>query len=71
YVERNINVLKENAHLAQMLLKEERERMAMENLVTQAELRSLQAQINPHFLFNTLSMISQPLPALYGVWVNL
>lgn len=59
YVERNIDVLKENAHLAQMLLKEERERLAMENLVTQAELRSLQAQINPHFLFNTLSMISQ------------
>lgn len=59
YVERNMDVLKENAHLAQMLLKEERERLAMKNLVTQAELRSLQAQINPHFLFNTLSMISQ------------
>lgn len=58
-VEKNIHIMQENARLEQQLLREESERLSMQNLVTQAELRSLQAQINPHFLFNTLSMISK------------
>ena len=58
-VEQNIEVLTENSRLEQKLLQQESEQLVMQNLVTQAELRSLQAQINPHFLFNTLSMISK------------
>jgi len=58
-VQRNMDVLKKNAELEQALHQEESQRLVMQNLVTQAELRSLQSQINPHFLFNTLSMISK------------
>ena len=59
HVEENIDILTKNAKLEQKLLQQESEQLVMQNLVTQAELHSLQAQINPHFLFNTLSMISQ------------
>ena len=58
-VQRNMDVLKKNAELEQALHQEESQRLVMQNLITQAELRSLQSQINPHFLFNTLSMISK------------
>ena len=49
---------RERSLLAEMRLAAERERMAtMEREATLANLRALQAQIEPHFLFNTLANV--------------
>ncbi len=49
---------RERSLLAEMHLAAERERMAtMEREATLANLRALQAQIEPHFLFNTLANV--------------
>lgn len=46
-----MNAISENAKL-------EEENLIAQNKITMLKLRNLQSQINPHFLFNTLSMIS-------------
>ena len=55
YVER----IKEKANIEKKLHEEERAVMQMEQLLQQAKLEALQAKINPHFLFNTLNVISR------------
>ncbi|WP_084315694.1 PocR ligand-binding domain-containing protein [Thalassobacillus devorans] len=43
----------------QMLMKEMKLRSKLENLLQEAQLKILQSQINPHFLFNTLNTLSR------------
>ena len=54
-----INSLKENAELEAKLRDDEMKILKYENALKLSQLKVLQSQINPHFLFNTLNCINQ------------
>lgn len=55
----HVSELKAMVELERRLQAEELENLQIHTLLREAELRALQSQVNPHFLFNTLNMVSK------------
>jgi len=58
-VHKNIKQLEEKNIVEKQLIKVENENLKISQLLTEARLAALQHQMNPHFLFNTLSAVSK------------
>jgi sensor histidine kinase YesM len=58
-IKNHINSLKENAELEKKIRDDEMKLLKYENALKLSQLKVLQSQINPHFLFNTLNCINQ------------
>jgi sensor histidine kinase YesM len=55
----HVTDLQEKADLERRLQAEELENLQINSLLREVELRALQSQVNPHFLFNTLNMVAK------------
>lgn len=58
-INQQIYEIEENAKVKEQLQNAEVKNLQTSNMLKAAELKALQSRINPHFLFNTLNMISQ------------
>jgi sensor histidine kinase YesM len=58
-IRQNIQNIETNARLREQLLEAENENLKIHEQLIKSEIKILQDQMNPHFLFNTLSMITQ------------
>jgi two-component system, sensor histidine kinase YesM len=59
HIKQYVKELNEKAYIEKMLHEQELKNIEMQQLLNDARYTSLQAQINPHYLFNTLNMIAR------------
>jgi two-component system, sensor histidine kinase YesM len=58
-IRQHVSELQEKAELERRLQAEELANLQVHSLLRDVELRALQSQVNPHFLFNTLNMVAK------------